>query len=260
MGEAYFHPLLLTPQQEAHGREMARRQELRNNYLVPINFAHTRNVPPAEAQAALLGVTEALHASGQERKIVNLGSQTFGQGEYSSPEWYVEEALREQDFKRNAGHGLQVSARKLLDLFYEEPWQKNPHWEIFVINHDLTDLGEKGLLNFVFGKTNIGFAASVQSITRLMAEIPAGELRNSMIRRLLRHEAGHMLKLPHLNRTNTEKKLGLHCTNICTMRQGMSISEWSKLTEEEDSKGIHFCADCQKDLDRVRNRYKPLPH
>lgn len=251
--------LLLTPEQEARNREMARRQELRSNYLVPIYFMHTKDVPSAEAQAALLGVTDALVASGQNRRIVNFGSQAFGQGPYSNPEWYVEETLRKQELRKDAGYGQQLVVSSVMQHFYQEPWQEHPHWEVFVVNRDLTDWGNRGLYNFVFGSTNIELPASVQSITRLMAEIPAGELRNAMIRRLLRHEVGHMFGLPHSNRPNTKEKIGPHCTNVCTMRQGMSIPEWRKLTIEENKKGVHFCSDCKHDLAQVRNRYKPLP-
>lgn len=259
MREFRIRSVPLTPAQEAHNREMANRQELRSNYLVPIYFMHTRDIPPVEAKAALLGVTDALTASGQNRKIVDFGSKSFGQGEYSNPEWYVEETLRKQKLRKNAGYGQQLVVNNVMQHFYREPWQEQPHWEVFVVNRDLTDWGGQQWLNFVFGSTDPEFPASVQSITRLMAEIPAGDLRNAMIRRLLRHEVGHMFGLPHSNRPNTEQKLGTHCANVCTMRQGMSIPEWAKLTTEENNKGVHFCGDCKNDLAKVRNRYKPLP-
>lgn len=55
------------------------------------------------------------------------------------------------------------------------------------------------------------------------------------------------------------QKLGLHCTNVCTMRQGMSLSEWKELTQEELRRGIHFCADCSRELAQYRTRFKKLP-
>jgi len=259
MKEVSIRFLPLTPEQEVLNREMTRRQELRSNYLVPIYFMHTKNVPSAEAQAALAGVTDALLASGQNRKIVNFGSQAFGQGPYLNPEWYVEETLKKQKLQKVAGYGQQLIANNVMQHFYQEPWQKQPHWEVFVLNRDLTAWGRDGLLNYIFGLTNSEFAASIQSITRIMSEIPTEDLRKAMIRRLLRHEVGHMFKLPHSNRPNIEIKLGLHCTNICTMRQGMSITEWAKQTIEEAKRGIHFCEDCQRDLAQERNRFNPLP-
>lgn len=249
-----------TPEQEKRNREMSGRYELRRSYLVPIYFMHTRNVPLAEARAALQGVTDALQASGQNRQIVNLGSQSFGQGAYSNPEWYVEETLRTQQLRRDAGYGQQLDVSGVIGHFGREPWQEHPHWEVFVVNHDLNDRGINGQwINYVFGATNTEFPASVQSITRLMAEIPAGNLREAMVRRLLRHEVGHMFGLPHYSRRNIAEKLGLHCTNVCTMKQGMSIPEWSRLTIQESRQNIQFCGDCQYDLAQTRDRYKPLP-
>jgi predicted Zn-dependent protease len=113
-------------------------------------------------------------------------------------------------------------------------------------------------VNFAFGATDSSFASSVQSITRIIREIKPGPLRAAMVRRLLRHEVGHMFGLPSRNRLRTEEKLGTHCTNICTMRQGMSIREFAQLTKEEDTMGIHFCADCRADFVAARLRYRPL--
>jgi predicted Zn-dependent protease len=113
-------------------------------------------------------------------------------------------------------------------------------------------------LNFAFGATDPSEFVSVQSITRLMAEVPEGPLRNEMIRRVLRHEVGHMLGLPSSGRGNTEENLGPHCTNMCTMRQGLSAPEWAQHTIEEFNNGVHFCEGCQNDLAETRQRYRPL--
>lgn len=245
--------------EEAKSRELDRRQEWRSRYLVPVYFMHTNNVPQVEARAAFQGVIDAVKASGQDREVVNFGYQAYGTGNYSSPDWYVAEAYKKQVLRRDAGLGHQIDAKEISNLSYQEPWQQHPHWEVFVVNHDLNGGSEKGYYNFVFGYTNMLFPASVQSITRLTAEVPVGELRLAMIRRLLRHEVGHMFGLPGRNRGNIEQKLGTHCTNVCTMKQGMSIKEWADSTREETSRRIHFCQDCMEDLAQARNRYKPIP-
>jgi predicted Zn-dependent protease len=241
--------------------ELQRRSELRRNYLVPIYFMHTSNVPKREVTSAFLGVQDALTASGQTRQLINFGSQKYGAGDYSSPDWYVEKAIRNQELCRNAGYGLQVDAREVNKLFASEPYQNKPHWEVLVINDDLSVKNrQSGYLNYVFGLTDISFPSSVQSVARLIKDVKEGELRDLMIRRLLRHEVGHMFRLPLWNRGNVEEKLGLHCTNVCTMRQGMSIQEWAQETIEERNKGVHFCADCRNDLTIIRQGIKPLPN
>lgn len=255
-------PVNITPEQREIKQELARRHELRMNYLVPIYVTWTSNVPPTEAQAATQGVRDALTASGQRRDLVILGSQSYDANPakpFSSPDWYTQEAIKTQPLKRNAGHGQQVDVSEVMKLFHQEPYQEKPHWEIFIINHDLNSKDENlKYMNFVFGATQPTFPASVQSITRIIAEVRPGNLRNEMIRRLLRHEVGHMFWLPSRNH-NIEQSLGKHCTNVCTMKQGLSIPEWANLTQEENRRGIKFCDDCMTDLARLRTHYKPLP-
>lgn len=244
------------PDPEAH-----RRWDLRSNHLVPIYVMWTSDVPQREALAGLQGVYDTVQASRQNREVVALGSQRFGTGDYSSPDWYIEQAYRNQRLRRNAGFGPQVDVGQVMQLFYKEPWQVYPHWEVFIVNHDLNDTDRNGnYLNFVFGATDTEFAASVQSVTRLMASVQNEPLRLSMTRRLLRHEVGHMFGLPN-RRYNIEQSLGAHCANnICTMRQGLSIEEWADLTVSEERQGTHFCNDCVADLGRTKDRYLPLPH
>lgn len=195
-------------------------------------MAWTSDVPAHEARAALLGVQDALKASGQDRKLVTYGSSTWGQGAYSNADWYIEQAKRTQKFHRNAGFGPQVTVDRLVELLHDEPWQSNPHWDVLITNHDLTGIQKDGsYLNFCFGSTFKGLA-SIQSTRRLLESMPAGSLREEMVRRLLRHEVGHMFGLVG-RRERVIQKLGLHCANICTMRQGMSLTEWKGLTQEE---------------------------
>lgn len=242
------------PDPESH-----RRWGLRSNHLVPIYVMWTSDVPDREAEAALRGTRDTVTASGQNREIVVLGSNAWGTGAFSSPDWYIEEAYRRQSLRRNAGFGPQIDVSAVMGLFYEEPWQVNPHWEVFIVNHDLNDIDETGrYINFVFGATNTEFHASVQSITRLMAEVADQPMRLRMIQRLLRHEVGHMFGLMARN-YSVEQKLGLHCTNVCTMRQGLSTEEWARQTQQEDTLGIQFCIDCLSDLTRMRPRYLSLP-
>lgn len=241
--------------------ELSRRNYWRRTYLVPIYFTHTNNVPYKEAEAALLGTTDALRASGQNRKLHNLGAAHFGQGAYASPEWYIQEARRRQSFTRSTEYGFQVSVNEIVTLFRTEPWQRTPHWEVFVVGDDITDTinqNSSQLLNFVFGSTETNFAC-IQSIARLRGiETP---LKLAMIRRLLAHEVGHLFGLCQKGRRNTIQKLGTHCTNLCCMRQGLSLNEWAEQTRQEDvmKYGARFCRDCKNELDQTRSRYLPLP-
>lgn len=237
--------------------EAMRRAEIRSKFLVPLYVSWTSDVPTREAQAALLGVQDALTASGQDRRVINYGSSTWGRGDYSSADWYIRQAQATQKLKRNAGYGPQVVVDRLVELLHDEPWQASPHWDIMITNSDLTGKQVDGsFLNFCFGSTYEALA-SIQSTRRVIESVPVGSLREAMVRRLLRHEVGHMFGLIKRHQ-RVEQKLGLHCRNVCTMRQGMSITEWVELTREEETKGIHFCGDCKNELAQSKNKYKPL--
>ena len=237
------------PNERARRLQMRVQQEVRSNQLVPIYVTWTSDIPQAEAQAALQGVLDVTTASGQRREVFALGSQKFGRGEFSSTDWYAEKALEDQTLRRDVGYGLQIVPSNIIRLFHQEPWQAQPHWEVFILNRDLNS-GEADN-NFVFGETDVSFPASIQSIRRLTVEVTDPKLRASMVRRLLRHEVGHMFSLTYRS-FNVEEKLGKHCTNICTMRQGMSVGEWAEQTLQEENRGIHFCCDCLNELNASR--------
>lgn len=251
----------IQPIEDPRNTELQRRAELRRGSLVPVYFMHTSDVPKREARAALAGVIDAMRAAGQERQLHNFGAARFseGTGAYSSPDWYVQEAYRRQPLRRVADHGPQIDVEQVDRLFRDEPYQQNPHWEVMVTGYDLNArAGENGeYINFVYGMTNTDFPSSVQSVRRHLDELPEGNLRDAVIRRLLRHETGHMFKLP-IRQENTEEMLGAHCTNICTMRQGMSMDEWVYLTVDEIKNEVHFCEDCTHDLAASKDKYKPL--
>lgn len=248
-----------TPEQTARNRELSRRQEIRSSFLVPIYVTWTSDVPRPEAQAALQGVEDALKSSGQNRRLVVL-DKPWGQGPFSSADWYVQETYRRQDLRRDVGFGPQLSAGFLNGFFYKEPWQEKPHWEVFILNHDLNNRGRNfKYINFVFGSTDTGFPSSVQSVRRLMTEVSDPAIRQIMVRRLLRHEVGHMFGLPDPQSPHTKESLGTHCTNLCSMRQGLNIPEWMRHTREEFKSGVLFCSDCMNYLARGRDRFKPLP-
>ena len=238
-------------------RERVRRQEVRSGFLAPIYVMWTPGVPQYAAQAAAAGVVDTLRASGQAREVVTFGASTFSQGDYSSAQWYVDEAYRRQELRRDVGHGLQLDAGQFAGLFNDEPWQENPHWEVLIVNKDLNCEVDGRFINFVFGVTRPDFPYSVQSVRRILSGVDNLYLQAELIRRVLRHEVEHMFGLP--DRTeNTTENLGTHCTNVCTMRQGVSVGQWGRQWAEETNMGLQFCGDCLTDLEKSRDYLRPL--
>lgn len=247
-------PRIETPQQRERRLEAGRRSKARQENLVPIYVMWTSDVSPSLAQAGLQGVYDVVTASGQNRQVIEIGSRVFGNDPYSSGDWYAQEALR-QSSPKDRGFGPQINTYSFTGLFSHEPWQAFPHWEVFILNTDLTSGEESN--NFVFGSTDIKFPFSVQSVIRMDRGLISNDVsKEELVRRLLRHEVGHMFGLPRYKRgSNLIEMLGTHCTNICTMRQGLNIEEWVQQYRQERASRIHFCIDCKSDLDIARRKY-----
>jgi predicted Zn-dependent protease len=235
-----------SPEESRRIAELNQQQYVRLNYAVPIFISITGDVPQNLANAAISGVLKAISHSKQER-TVQLFNQPWGIGAHSSPEWYVKEAERRNSApERNLGYGNQINARHLLDALVRDPYQSNPHWDILVFNKDL--YSDVDRTNFQFGATYSGFPVCMQSVVRFANSNLSEHVKYLAVERLLAHEMGHMFGL--VNREHhRERSLGGHCTNVCLMRQGLSLDEFVRQTVEEHTKGIDFCECCQSDLD-----------
>lgn len=237
-------------------RDQIEASRRRHEELVPIHFMYTSNVPRELARACLIGVQQAVNESGQERDIkVFRPTETWGNGSYRNIDWYVHEVLRTQGagWTRDMRYGIQMVADRVFRLFYHEPFQvRNPHWEVLIVNRDLRTSDAEN--NFVFGLTDTLIPASIQSIRRIITDVADPELQKQLLRRLLRHEVGHMFGLPSRDE-RTIQLLGKHCTNPCSMRQGLSLPEWVMQSREEKRLGVHYCGDCKVDFRRVKQRF-----
>lgn len=237
-------------------QEYWRRQEIRREHLVPLYVMWTSDVSEDAAIASVRGVEDAVRASRQKREVRVFGSRPFSSGEYSSSDWYADEAFRKQTLRRDVGYGLQLDTAAFSQLFTQEPWQENPHWEVLITNRDLNTKIRGNFINFIFGETNPDFAYSIQSVRRIENATRDRALNLEMIRNLLRHETGHMFGL--VRRSEAVESLGNHCPNVCSMKQTLSAAELAENTIEVERRGIHFCADCQQELAQNSQVYKPL--
>ncbi len=245
---------------------LLRQREIRHQEPVPIYVMYPPDVPDVVAIAGLRGVYDTLDASGQNREIQNFGSRNWSTGDYSSAQWYVDEAYKRQDLKRDVGFGPQLDTAQFGRLFTIEPWQETrPHWEVLIVNKDLNSKawtrnsqGEEtfDFINYVFGVTNPEFPYSVQSVRRILETPGPNEaLRLAMIRNLLRHEVGHMFGL--VGRARAVESLGSHCPNPCSMKQTLNLRELAENTVDVERRGLHFCGDCTKELEASRDRFRP---
>jgi hypothetical protein len=235
------------------------RQQMRANRLVPVYFSVEDGVPNEEANAARQGIEDVLVASGQARDIVVVAADALPAEEFYDPDQQAADALRQQKARRDSGYGPQLDMQLLLDeIERAEPYQE-PHLAIRLSAHDLTaEVAPGEYVDFAVGATDPHGMVTIQSIARFMAALPSGKLRQEIIRRLFRHETGHLFGVPSSGRRNIQYEYGLHCTNVCTMRQAIGMVAWGQYTVEESRENVHFCADCQQDLNRATAGYRPL--
>lgn len=107
-------------------------------------------------------------------------------------------------------------------------------------------------LNFLFGLTIAGLGVSVQSTNRFEAASSDQWWLQESARLMGRHEFGHIVGLNENTIVNKDQRGGLytsHCTNICTMRQIMSVEDAYQLIGQLDgAPNAGFCNDCVDSL------------
>lgn len=164
---------------------------------------------------------------------------------YSGTHWYIDSAY-------DQGLG-QVVAPRFLDLVKREPWQTaNPHFDIAILDRDLTDVPEKRVADaqteFVLASALPG-TATVISVHRLR-ELPDETLRLAALKRLVIHNFGHVLGVPTEGRVEALEISGgeRHCTNLCGMRHAGSVAELVEMVTEEASAGVLLCRECRRDV------------
>jgi predicted Zn-dependent protease len=164
---------------------------------------------------------------------------------YWGTTWYVDSSY---DPTRQ-----QVIGARFLELVRDEPWQKsNPHWDVAVIDYDLTETpgatAEGRRAEFVLG-TAIPELATVLSVHRLRGLVRADQ-REAALRRLVLHQFGQVLGLPAASRRDDVELINgrRYCTNHCVMRRTTSVEDLVRAADSESREDVTLCSRCQHDL------------
>ncbi len=148
---------------------------------------------------------------------------------WNSVQWYIETAA---EYSREN----QIDTDALLLLLRNEPWQEKEHYDVLVSSRDFYARD----LNFCFG-SGIHEFGMVLSTARFRGD-------PERLTTVTMHEMGHAFGLIPSTRTkNVTSSLGLHCTNRCIMRQGLTSSEWEAHARDRITYGP-FCQQCINDL------------
>ena len=202
---------------------------------------HDRGVQAHQIQAVLSGIRELLSmaGAGSQIEVKNFGNwNQFPGRDYGTVDWYIQRAAA------SSMRPDQLDALKLLADTDCEPWKETtPHYDVFVTSYDINS-GEANN-NFVLGLTheNMGTVLSTWRYRSLPSD-----MRFETLKTLTMHELGHVFGLPNESRTNLDNRYGgAHCSNICIMRQGITVDAWVKITKNRLEHGP-LCNECQRDL------------
>lgn len=203
------------------------------------------NINKLEKRAVLEGVKEVVSLTEVDLKIIDFDiwrNNNFKNLDgslipYCSVDWYIKNAKNET---RN-----QIDGEQVIGDLACEPWRDinkggSNHYDLFILDSDLYYEGT----NFVFGLTSKGIGSLVS--TYRFKELD-DKVRYDCIKTAVMHELGHLFGLVPETRSSVNESLGIHCNNICIMRQGLSIDEWINITNHRLEYGI-LCSPCSKDL------------
>ena len=224
------------------------RHEVRNLYAVPVLFSATADVPEPLVRVALRGVEEALRAAGTGPQRMLFAGAEAG----ISADELFEQAVAQRGY-RATPFGRQYEIGSLLMAALDQLDHRAPHWPVLLCSQDLYAQRD----GWLFGATYSSVPFSVPSVARFMNRRISDEDRELAVARLLRHEVGHMLGLVD-RAVDVQELYGLHCTNVCTMRQAVTPLRWIELAREEAEHGVQFCACCQDDLAGYAAQVRPL--
>ncbi len=209
-----------------------------------------QGVTDDQMRAITEGIHAVLNVAQQKMPIYDFGhwrhTQWRDNGQlrpFHSVDWYLERAQEESD------RAEQLNADTLLNLLAMEPW-RNPdeggqrHYDVVVLQSDLYSGSDNN--RFIIGGAypDLGAAISVNRFQGLEPSLQFDCIVTETI-----HEMGHVFGLiPPGRQRNVEESLGKHCTNVCSMRQGVNVPmDWIRFTRDRLQQGP-FCTDCEQDL------------
>ncbi|MFH1182070.1 MAG: hypothetical protein V1702_03880 [Candidatus Woesearchaeota archaeon] len=217
--------------------------------IKPVYIMNQAGLSDLEKKAVLDGASEMIRLAQADVDIADFGvwrnngfrNRDGSLKQYQSVDWYVE---RGRDTSRNT---TQLNASTMQNLLMLEPWRYaqqggKDHYDILVVHDDMYS----GDTNFVIGLAQPGIGTTIS--TNRFGSLN-NELKYECIKTETMHELGHVFGLIPDERTeNVEHRLGKHCTNRCTMRQGLTLpNDWINITKDRLKYGA-LCPTCETDL------------
>lgn len=219
--------------------------ELNPIRVKPVYLMQEENVSDLEKRAVVDGVSELIKLADVSLPVRDFGvwrekgykNEDGSLKEYQSVDWYI--AQGKLDSKRE--HQLHASYMMLKMDF--EPWRmKEDHYDVMVLTSDIYVRGT----NFVIGiaRPHTGTILSTDKFQCL-----EDQMKYECIKTETMHELGHVFGMvPDERKEDVEYSLGKHCSNVCIMRQGITLpTDWINITADR-LKGKALCDRCSDDL------------
>ncbi|UCD83331.1 MAG: hypothetical protein JSU92_08365 [Deltaproteobacteria bacterium] len=234
------------------------------NPMNPVYFMHTTDISQEERDLALETLEEILYLAGvgDEIPIVDYGvwrehnyiDENGRLVPHKSVDWYINGWYNSQ---RNQ---VDVDAA-MTQVIYDPLIGIQPHYDVILTAQDLYTRDTSFVVGVAYPR--IG---SIVSVNRLRA-ISDGKMQKEAKKQELYHEVGHVFGLPNEGRgSDIDYSLGAHCTNLCSVRQGVRIpDDWVSFVDDRKKAGKVYCDSCITDLKGYFAKFKKpekpgLPH
>jgi len=223
-----------------------------------IYCCRTNGVPVPEYKAILFGLEKLISETGVSLKLVDHKNYNLGNIPFGNPDWYQQQALMSRDM----GFGRQANATEIWALLRKEPFQeKNQHFDLIVIDQDLTMHPNVPDNNYIFGLG--GFPNNIISVKRFLHTISDPLFRQQCLAVMGAHEFGHNLDLVH-RKFNTGDVSNTYKKGHCDGEQGPCLMEQVNVpgtrTIQEQTKtilgrGNWLCPDCGDEINVKKELY-----
>ena len=221
--------------------------EIPFNPINPIYFMHTPDITQEERALAIEALEEILDIAGvgEEIPIVDFGvwretnyiDENGWLVPHKSVDWYV------NGWYNSQRHQVDVDAA-MTQVIFDPLIGIQPHYDVILTAHDLYTRNASFIVGVAYPR--IG---TIISVNRFRA-VSDRRMQRETKKQELYHEVGHVLGLPNEGRGyDIDNSLGAHCTNLCSVRQGIRVpDDWVNFVNDRIKTGQVYCDSCITDL------------